>query len=257
MPAGGRTRNLHGDSPVWTRVRLARRDEGKQHLMALGFAEEVTPLIEGELMGRLDLKLRGRQLMGTFEDVESPVVATPHASSPFIGSKRRLESGLGLKWISTRDFTNLDFDFTVLADAEMTKAPTGEIAIIFTDVEGSTALWDRIPDAMHKAIERHDELYVDSWWSIGVTKLNRKVTHSWRPLPRLVMLLNGVFKPNVCCSPSTGRAYSATNPSRVRKDEPTAALFLKDYGFEWEATSADPTTGKTRPQVAWIISAAW
>ncbi|MEC7751058.1 MAG: adenylate/guanylate cyclase domain-containing protein, partial [Myxococcota bacterium] len=40
----------------------------------------------------------------------------------------------------------------------MTKAPTGEIAIIFTDVEGSTALWDRIPDAMHKAIERHDEL---------------------------------------------------------------------------------------------------
>ncbi len=49
------------------RVRLSRRDEGKAHLMALGFAEEVTPLIEGELMGRLDLKLQGKRLTGTFE----------------------------------------------------------------------------------------------------------------------------------------------------------------------------------------------
>ena len=60
-------REIYTGTAQFGRVRLARRDEGKQHLMALGFAEEVTPLIEGELMGRLDLKLRGRQLMGTFE----------------------------------------------------------------------------------------------------------------------------------------------------------------------------------------------
>jgi predicted ATPase/class 3 adenylate cyclase len=40
----------------------------------------------------------------------------------------------------------------------MTKIPTGTVTFLFTDVEGSTKLWERNPEAMSKALSRHDEL---------------------------------------------------------------------------------------------------
>src|SRR4051794_12426910 len=36
--------------------------------------------------------------------------------------------------------------------------PTGTVTFLFTDVEGSTRLWERVPDAMKLAIERHDAI---------------------------------------------------------------------------------------------------
>jgi predicted ATPase/class 3 adenylate cyclase len=36
--------------------------------------------------------------------------------------------------------------------------PTGTVTFLFTDLEGSTALWERHPDAMRAALARHDEL---------------------------------------------------------------------------------------------------
>lgn len=36
------------------------------------------------------------------------------------------------------------------------KIPSGEVTFLFTDVEGSTALWDRDADAMAAALEEHD-----------------------------------------------------------------------------------------------------
>ncbi len=36
--------------------------------------------------------------------------------------------------------------------------PSGTVTFLFTDLEGSTALWDREPVAMEAALERHDEL---------------------------------------------------------------------------------------------------
>jgi class 3 adenylate cyclase len=36
--------------------------------------------------------------------------------------------------------------------------PTGNVAFLFTDIEGSTALWERAPDAMGAALRRHDDL---------------------------------------------------------------------------------------------------
>src|SRR5947199_1350969 len=36
--------------------------------------------------------------------------------------------------------------------------PTGTITFLFTDIEGSTRLWERCPDAMRLALARHDEL---------------------------------------------------------------------------------------------------
>src|SRR5438105_11271246 len=36
--------------------------------------------------------------------------------------------------------------------------PTGTVTFLFTDIEGSTALWEEHPDAMHAALARHDRL---------------------------------------------------------------------------------------------------
>ena len=40
----------------------------------------------------------------------------------------------------------------------MTGLPTGTITFLFTDVEGSTKLWECNPEAMSKALSHHDEL---------------------------------------------------------------------------------------------------
>jgi class 3 adenylate cyclase/predicted ATPase/Tfp pilus assembly protein PilF len=36
--------------------------------------------------------------------------------------------------------------------------PTGTVTFLFTDIEGSTTLWEQFPDAMHDALARHDRL---------------------------------------------------------------------------------------------------
>src|SRR5574341_1243344 len=40
----------------------------------------------------------------------------------------------------------------------MYNAPTGTVTFLFTDIEGSTKLWDKHPDAMKIAVARHDVL---------------------------------------------------------------------------------------------------
>src|SRR5919199_5147362 len=36
--------------------------------------------------------------------------------------------------------------------------PTGTVTFLFTDVEGSTKLWERHPDQMRLALARHDQI---------------------------------------------------------------------------------------------------
>jgi class 3 adenylate cyclase len=36
--------------------------------------------------------------------------------------------------------------------------PTGTVTFLFTDLEGSTRLWDQNPDAMRDALARHDDI---------------------------------------------------------------------------------------------------
>jgi predicted ATPase/class 3 adenylate cyclase len=40
----------------------------------------------------------------------------------------------------------------------MADLPTGTVTFLFTDIEGSTKLWERYPEAMQAAIARHDEI---------------------------------------------------------------------------------------------------
>jgi class 3 adenylate cyclase len=39
-----------------------------------------------------------------------------------------------------------------------TAAPTGTVTFLFTDIEGSTRLWEAAPEAMAGALERHDAI---------------------------------------------------------------------------------------------------
>ena len=40
----------------------------------------------------------------------------------------------------------------------MPQPPSGTVTFLFTDIEGSTHLWESVPDAMRLALERHDVL---------------------------------------------------------------------------------------------------
>ena len=41
----------------------------------------------------------------------------------------------------------------------MAELPSGTVTFLFTDVEGSTALWEEAPEAMRAALARHDALF--------------------------------------------------------------------------------------------------
>src|SRR5216683_2886000 len=40
----------------------------------------------------------------------------------------------------------------------MSTVPTGTVSFLFTDIEGSTRLWQQHPEAMQQALARHDAL---------------------------------------------------------------------------------------------------
>jgi predicted ATPase/class 3 adenylate cyclase len=49
----------------------------------------------------------------------------------------------------------------------MTDLPTGTITFLYTDIEGSTRLWEHQPDAMRRALQRHDAILRGSIVSNG------------------------------------------------------------------------------------------
>src|SRR5829696_9329611 len=44
----------------------------------------------------------------------------------------------------------------------MTALPTGTVTFLFTDIEGSTKLWERNPEGMRVALTRHDAILRES-----------------------------------------------------------------------------------------------
>jgi len=40
----------------------------------------------------------------------------------------------------------------------MAELPTGTVTFLFTDIEGSTRLWEERPEAMREALARHDAI---------------------------------------------------------------------------------------------------
>src|SRR5687767_746381 len=44
----------------------------------------------------------------------------------------------------------------------MAELPSGTVTFLYTDLEGSTARWERQPEAMRAAVARHDALLRDA-----------------------------------------------------------------------------------------------
>ena len=44
----------------------------------------------------------------------------------------------------------------------MAQLPSGTVTFLFTDLEGSTRLWEEHPEAMSEALARHDEILGDA-----------------------------------------------------------------------------------------------
>jgi len=55
----------------------------------------------------------------------------------------------------------------------MSELPTGTVTFLFTDLEGSTRLWEDDPDAMSAAMVRHDALLDDAITSHGGVVFSR------------------------------------------------------------------------------------
>ena len=64
----------------------------------------------------------------------------------------------------------------------MTELPSGTVTFLFTDIEGSTHLWEEHPDAMHDVMARHDEIVRDCH---RVPRRSRREDHR-RRVPRRV-----------------------------------------------------------------------
>jgi class 3 adenylate cyclase len=50
----------------------------------------------------------------------------------------------------------------VTAERGFVEAPSGTVTIMFTDIEGSTRLWEGAPDSMRAALARHDAIVRDA-----------------------------------------------------------------------------------------------
>lgn len=55
----------------------------------------------------------------------------------------------------------------VMSTTSSTPRPTGTVTFLFTDIEGSTKLWDAHQDAMQQALERHDVLLRNAIHDVG------------------------------------------------------------------------------------------
>ena len=53
-------------------------------------------------------------------------------------------------------------------------APNGEVAIIFSDVQDSTVLWDRAAQSMQAALELHDKLLAEVIADFGCYQVKNK-----------------------------------------------------------------------------------
>jgi predicted ATPase/class 3 adenylate cyclase len=85
--------------------------------------------------------------------------------------------------------------------------PTGTVTFLFTDVEGSTKLWERSPEAMRRALARHDEIL-------------RRVTEE-----REGYVFKTIGDAFCCAFPTAPAALEAAL-------EAQRALFAEEWGFE-------------------------
>jgi predicted ATPase/class 3 adenylate cyclase len=110
--------------------------------------------------------------------------------------------------------------------------PSGTVTFLFTDLEGSTHLWDEHPDAMRAASARHDELLRDAIGTHGgyVVKTTGDGFHAVFP-----SALDAVMAASDAQLRLRDEPWASTGPLRARMGLHTCQVELRDgdyYGSE-------------------------
>ena len=110
----------------------------------------------------------------------------------------------------------------------MSDLPTGMVTFLFTDIEGSTRLWERYPNDMRAALERHDAIM-----SQGIGDQAGVV---FRTVGDAFFAAFGAALPAFCAALAAQRAlhaepWGAIGAMRVRMALHSSAVELRDDGY--------------------------
>jgi predicted ATPase/class 3 adenylate cyclase len=110
----------------------------------------------------------------------------------------------------------------------MAELPSGTVTFLFTDVEGSTRLWEDHPDAMQAALARHDEIVRDAIESHRgyVVKTTGDGFHA-----AFATAHDGIAAAVAAQRALAGEAWGSTGPLRVRMGVHTGAATLRDGDY--------------------------
>ena len=110
----------------------------------------------------------------------------------------------------------------------MSDLPTGIVTFLFTDIEGSTRLWERYPEDMRAALERHDNIMSESIADhAGVV---------FRTVGDAFCAAFGAALPAVCAALEAQRAlhagpWDAIGAMRVRMALHSSVVELREDGY--------------------------
>jgi class 3 adenylate cyclase len=109
-----------------------------------------------------------------------------------------------------------------------TAVPLGTITFLFTDLEGSTRLWEQHPDAMRDALARHDEILRQSVLAAGghLVKTTGDGVHAAFRTARDA--LDGALRAQRCL---LAEPWGATGPLRVRMGIHTGDAEYRDRDY--------------------------
>jgi class 3 adenylate cyclase len=113
-------------------------------------------------------------------------------------------------------------------EARVSDLPTGMVTFLFTDMEGSTRLWERYPDDMPAALERHDAILSQN--------ISDHAGVVFRTVGDAFCAAFGAPLPAICAALGAQRAlhnepWGAIGAMRVRMGLHTSEVELREDGY--------------------------
>ena len=127
----------------------------------------------------------------------------------------------------------------------MGELPAGTVTFLFTDLEGSTRLWEEHPEAMKGALARHDEILRVAVAANGGTtvKTTGDGVHAAFPTAHDALSAELEIRGNLAA-----QSFDATGPLRVRMGAHTCEAELRDGDYYGSGVNAARTSPATRSE---------